>query len=251
MSWAKQRRLIYIGGIVIIFLLAVVLPTVVHFYKAPTCFDNKKNGDELGVDCGGACTLLCKEQYAPLNVLWARFAKVNDGVYNVLAYVENPNISAGAGNLDYLFKLYDKNGILLDERMGRTFAPANKVLTVFEPDLKTGHEIPQRVDFSFTSQATWLKQESRESGISIAQTDLIREESSPRLSATLSNKTINLLKKIEAVGIVYDSAGNTLAFSRTILDSLGDHESKVINFNWPKPFSAASARTEIVLKILN
>jgi hypothetical protein len=147
--------------------------------------------------------------------------------------------------------LYNKDGILLDERVGRTFAPANKILAIFEPDLKTGYEIPQRVDFSFTSQAVWLKQESRENGISIAETTLAREESSPRLSATLSNKTVNLIKKIEAVGIVYDATGNTLAFSRTILDSLGDRESKVINFNWPKPFLSPSARTEIVLKILN
>ena len=161
MSWAQKRRLIYISIIVLVFLLAVVLPTIIHFYKAPTCFDKKQNGTELGIDCGGSCTLLCSVQYAPLIVKWQRFAKVNDGVYNVLAYIENPNIGAIAENLNYSFKMYDSRGILIAERFGKTFAPANRIMAVFEPELSTGNRLPQRVEFSFSNQAVWFKQVSK------------------------------------------------------------------------------------------
>ena len=250
MTWAQHRKFIYISGIVIVFLLVVVLPTIIHFYKAPTCFDSKMNGDEQGIDCGGPCQLLCPAQYVPLTVLWSRFSKVSDGDYNVLAYIENPNINAGANNLNYTFKLYDNRGVLLKERSGKTFAPPNKLLAVFEADLLTGNNIPSRVDFSFTSAAVWVKQESKETGLSISQEILSKVDTAPRLTFTLTNKTINLINKIEAIAIAYNTEGNTVAFSRTIVDSLNGREDREISFNWPKPFVEPSTRTEIILKIL-
>jgi len=250
MSWAQKRRLIYISIIIVVFLLVVVLPTVIHFYKAPTCFDKKQNGTELGIDCGGSCTLLCSVQYAPLIVKWQRFAKVSDGVYNVLAYIENSNLGAIAENLSYSFKMYDNRGVLIAERFGKTFAPANRIMAVFEPELSTGNRIPQRVEFSFSNQAVWLKQESRETGLSLSQQVMSREDSAPRLTVTLTNKTINQIKNIEAVAIVYNSQGNTVAFSRTIVEAIAGQESKEVYFNWPKPFTEQSSRTEVILKIL-
>lgn len=250
MSWASRRKLIYISSIVLFFFVVVVIPLVISLYKPPTCFDKKQNGDEYGVDCGGSCELLCPSQYVPLNVLWSRMSKVSDGLYNGLAYIENPNINAVAYNLTYTFKLYDKDGILLSERDGITFAPANKIMAVFAPEMYTGKQVPTRVDFNFTSKAVWLKQESSETGLSISGMEISREDSAPRLSATLSNKTTKEIKNIEAIGIVYNADGNTIAFSRTIIDSILNKGSQVINFNWPKPFSEKYARTEIVLKVL-
>ena len=250
MSWAQHRKFIYLGSILVIFLLVIVLPIIIHFYKAPTCFDGKQNGSEIGVDCGGSCQLLCSSQYAPLTVLWSRFSKVSDGVYNVLAYIENPNVSAASYNLNYTFKLYDKKGVLLKERTGTTFAPADKVMAVFEPELLTGNLEPFRVEFSFTSEAVWVKQESKEIGLSISQSVVSRADSAPRLSALISNTTTTPIKNIEGVGIVYDADGNTISFSRTIIDAVGGKGSQTINFNWPKPFSTAYARTEIILKVL-
>lgn len=250
MSWASKRKLIYLGSVALIFLILGIWIFVAYFYKAPTCFDGKQNQTELGVDCGGPCNLLCSAQYVPLTVKWSRFFKVTDGVYNVLAYIENPNQNAGANNLDYSFKLYDKNGILLRERFGQTFAPANKIMAVFEPDLQTGNQIPSRVEFSFLSKAVWLKQESMETGLSVSQAVISREDTAPRLSALLTNKIINQINNIEAVAIIYNAEGNTIAFSRTVIDSIASKDSLTINFNWPRPFTETYARTEIILKVL-
>ena len=250
MSWAAKRKLIYIGSIVTIFLLIVIPFAYIKFYKAPTCFDGKQNQTEVGVDCGGPCTLLCRAQYAPLTVVWSRFSKVTDGIYNVMAYIENPNLNAGANNLSYVFKLYDKDGLLLRERTGKTFAPANRVMAVFEPDLWTGNQIPQRVEFTFSSEAVWLRQNSSESNLSVSQAELSRLDSAPRLSAELQNKSINIIKQIEAIAVVYNAEGNTFAFSRTIIDNLVGKEVRPLTFNWPKPFDGTSARTEIILKVL-
>ncbi len=250
MTWAQKHRFFYIGGALVVFLLVVVLPTVLHFNKPPTCFDKKQNQNELGVDCGGVCSLLCTNQYVPLNVLWSRFSKINDGVYNTLAYIENSNLSAGTKDLRYVFKLYGSDGFLLSERYGKVTVPPNKILAIFEPDLTTGKYAPQRVDFSFINNPSWFKQGSEEANITTNQIVLSREDSSPRLSAVITNKTVNPIKNIEAVGIVYNAAGNTLAFSRTVVDVLGDKESKTINFNWPTPFTETVARSEIILRAI-
>ena len=202
------------------------------------------------MDCGGPCNLLCSGGYVPLTVVWSRFSKVTDGVYNVMAYIENSNLSAGADNLNYIFRLYDEKGAILRERTGTTFVPASKIVAVFEPELLTGNEAPARVDFSFTSDAVWTKQESQETGLQVSQSAISREDSAPRLSAVLTNKTINEIKNIEAIAIIYNSEGNTVAFSRTIVDAVAGAASQTINFNWPKPFSDTYARSQIILKIL-
>ncbi len=251
LSWAQKRKSIYIGSALVVFVVLVVIPLIFKFYTPPTCSDGKKNGDELGIDCGGGCSLLCSVQYVPLNVMWQRFSKVNDGVYNVLAYIENPNLNAGANDFSYQFKLYDKDGVLLNERFGRTFAPANKVFAVFEPDLLTGKQTPYRLEFNIVSEPVWLKQTNKESALSITQAVLTREDTAPRLTAQVSNKTIYPIGKIEAVAIIYDTTGNAVAFSRTIIEGLDDKETKEINFNWPKPFGTTVARNEVIVKILN
>jgi hypothetical protein len=250
MSWAQRRKFLYLGTIAAIFIIIAAWIFIAYYYQAPTCFDKKQNGDEFGIDCGGSCSLLCSAQYVPLTVLWSRFSKVSDGVYNALAYIENPNVNAGANNLNYVFKLYDKNGLLLRERAGNTFAPPNKIMAVFEPELLTGNQIPARVEFSFTSQALWLKQNSVENSLSVSESVVQRADTAPRLSALITNKTTNQIKKIEAIGIVYNSAGNTIAFSRTIIDGIAGKGVETVNFNWPKPFTDTYARTEIILKVL-
>lgn len=250
MTWAQRRKFIYISSIILFFLVVVGIPVFLYLYKPPNCFDNKQNQDELGIDCGGVCTLLCPTQYVPLNVLWTRFSRVNDGIYNVLAYIENPNLNAGTNNVDYVFKLYDKSGIILNERVGKAFAPANKVMAIFEADLFTGNQIPARVDFSFTSNAIWSKQDNIETGLSITNTEMLKIDTAPRLSFVITNKTIKQINKVEAIAIVYNLEGNTVAFSRTIIDALTPKESRSLSFNWPKPFEEAYSRTEIILKIL-
>lgn len=250
MTWARRRKFIYLGTIALIFIILIVWFLFAHFYKPPNCFDGLKNQDEVGVDCGGTCTLLCADQYVPLNILWSRFSKVSDGVYNVLAYIENPNSNARADNLDYVFKLYDKDGTLLSRRSGKTFAGANKTLVVFEAEMQTGNKIPDRVDFSFTSEAVWSKQISAENGLAVSESVISKEETAPRLSASVFNKTANKITNIEAVAIVYDLSANATAFSRTIIDYIEGKNSQTIYFNWPKAFASKYSRTEIILKVL-
>jgi len=220
-QWSRRRKRIILAIVVLILLVFIGIPTFFLFYKDSTCFDSKQNGDETGVDCGGSCQLLCTIESLPLILKGdPRVLNVTGNIFEVVALVENPNTSGEIYRAKYIFKLYDKNGVLLRERTGQTFAPANKIMAIFEPDLQTGNQLPARVEFSFTSPAVWIKQESMETGLAVSQIILSKEDSTPRLSFVLTNKTVKEIKEIEAIGIVYNVLGNTVAFSKTFTNSL-------------------------------
>ena len=137
-TWAFFRRLQYGGGLGVFVMLLFALVYVQFLYSAPTCFDESQNGEERGVDCGGACTRICAFEVSEPNVKWARSFRVNDGQYNAVAYVENQNRIAATPELSYTFELYDADG-LITQRKGTTILPPDSVYPIFE-----GRECPHR-----------------------------------------------------------------------------------------------------------
>lgn len=250
-SWSQRRKASYSLGIIIFLFIVLVLPAYLLLYKKPTCFDNKKNGGEKGVDCGGPCANLCRSQYLEPNVRWAQSIQVKPGLYNALAYIENPNIDAGVDSVEYIFKIKDKDGVLIYERKGKTFIPPNRSFAVFEGGILTGEKIPTKVTFEFTSYSVWKKLENKEAGLSIMNEKISNEDESPRLDATLENNTIQPILNIEVVVIAYDESGNALGFSRTFIDKINKGESQNITFTWPNPFGSSVAKIEIIPRVMN
>ena len=185
------------------------------------------------------------------NVRWAQSIQVKPGLYNALAYIENPNIDAGVDSVEYIFKIKDKDGVLIYERKGKTFIPPNRSFAVFEGGILTGEKIPTKVTFEFTSYSVWKKLENKEAGLSIMNEKISNEDESPRLDATLENNTIQPILNIEVVVIAYDESGNALGFSRTFIDKINKGESQNITFTWPNPFGSDIAKIEIIPRVMN
>ena len=132
-AWSAKRRILYGGGFVLVLAAVVGLLFFHFFYRAPSCSDGVQNGDETGVDCGGACTTLCSGQTLSPIVHWAKAFNVLGSVYNLAAYVENPNIGSSNPTATYDFKVYDASNILIAENTGQTFIPKNKKFIIFLP----------------------------------------------------------------------------------------------------------------------
>lgn len=248
-SWSQKRKTTYFAAFVTFLFVAVILPAYLLFYKSPTCFDGKQNGSERGVDCGGSCVRLCRSQYLDPNIIWARATEARPGFYNALAYIENPNIDAGADSISYIFRIKDNDGVLIYERKGRTFIPPNKFFAVFEDSIPAGEKIPAKVIFEFTSGALWENKENKEAGIAVLKKIVSREDASPRLDVTVENKTLQSILNIEFVAIVYGENGNALGFSRTFIDKLQKGELQDITFTWTRPFSSDVVRVEIIGRV--
>jgi len=249
MSWALQRQLLYIG-IFIVLVLAfgffVVYPSLV---KEPTCFDNKQNGQETGIDCGGSCAQACFFEAETISVLWSRAFRVVPGRYNAVAYIENKNTDKAVERINYTFRFADKDNVYIGKRDGQTTIPPAGKFSIFEPAIDVGNSIPVYTSFEFTEEPVWLNvapDKINQLKVSVTDIELGGEGLEPRLSAKIRNNSFFNIYELGIVSILYDASGNAVSVSRTYLDELGAQTTKDINFTWPEPFSDTVIVKEII-----
>lgn len=244
MSWANKRRSYYILGLLGI--LALLMGVILYFLldKEPTCFDNKQNQEEIGVDCGGPCDMLCESQVAGLNILWARSFKIAPGVYNSVAYIENPNLKAGIKELKYTFKIFDKEGVLIKERFGKTYVLPGRIVSIFEPSIRVGNRIPKRTDIKIR-EGDWVKVSENEKPFEIENIVKELDRANPRISASLVNNSVDKIEDIEVTTVIFDLNGNALNTSQTYVESIKGEESKNIYFTWQEPIKETVSSVDI------
>lgn len=246
LSWAAKRKILYSLAFVGALLFFVAAPTTYMLYRPPTCSDGKQNQGERGVDCSGPCNNLCQEQELDPIVLWTRSFEIGPGAYNVVAYVQNPNVSSAAIQVPYVFRLYNADQALVSERTGKVNLPPNTSLPIFEGSLPSGKQTPSRVSFEFRTKPYWVRGESTFPDVRVNRVVLSREDTSPLLSAEIENRELAAFDRVPVVAILYDTKGNAVAASRTIVDVLEAQSMQPVVFTWPRPFGATVSEKEIV-----
>jgi len=249
MTWALKRQIFYVTILVLLILVSVFLIIYPKLTKAPTCTDNKQNGDELGVDCGGSCIKACSTQVDDISILWARSFRVIPGRYNAVAYLINHNKNTAVTKINYRFRFADENNIYIGKREGSTFVPPGGNFAVFEPGIDIGNSIPVYVTFEFTEKPVWLQvpqDKIEQLKILISNIQLVDEKTNPKLSATVKNNSLYTIPKLDVIAILYDEGGNAVSTSRTYLSEFTPLESSDINFTWPEPFSGTVVAKEII-----
>jgi len=247
MSWAKTRKSLYIGFMVVI--TALIIGAFLWFNKPlPTCFDNKQNQDENGVDCGGVCNKVCEGDALDPIPLWFRFVEADAGIYHVLAYVQNPNIDFGATDVGYSFKLYDEAGTVINKVTGITDIPAHRNFGIFEPSLATGSSIPVRIKFEFTTKPAWVKTPETPNRLVVLSRELTNASTSPKLTVNIANNTLSKISNIEIIPVLYDVNKNTISFSRTLIKDISAENSTQAVFTWRKPITDTVTEMEILIK---
>ena len=232
-SWSRKRRLVYAGVTMGIVLIAVVVPTFLFFYKAPTCFDNILNGKEQGVDCGGACSRLCASAFLAPSVAWTRFEEITPGFYNVAAYIINPNATGEARKVPYRMMLYDSRGILIVEQKGEAYIPPQRSTLVFARAVDTGKRIPTRVFFEFVGFPDWRSQSDPLASLVISDKKYFEDETSSSLTVVLQNPGVAPYGPISVYAVLYGADDNAIGFSKTIVDGIAPKGSVIAPFTWP------------------
>jgi len=251
MPWAIKRQLLYLGGVLLFLIVVVGVPLFIVFYEGPNCFDGSQNGEELGVDCGGECQRLCPFQADDPTVLFSRSFEVKPGLYNAVAYIENPNIGAGVAEVGYVFTLFDRDNLLVAERRGSTFLSPNRTTPVFEAAIATGQRTPARTFFEFTGELEWFRAEDRNSQLVVRDRVLSNPETEPRVDATLENTSVEEFRDIDVVAVVFGSDGNAINASKTFVELLPRQATQELVFTWPLPFAkrveACSTPVDVIL----
>jgi len=249
MSWASERKTMYAVIVLVVLLVLVSIPSYFFLRDTPTCFDEKHNGDERGIDCGGVCLLICQSDVRPLNISWSRAFKVTEGVYNVVAYLDNKNFGAIAENVSYSFKLFDADNILIEERQGKTTLSRDGIIPIFEPQVATGNRVPARTFFEFTSTPIWNTGE-RSDEMAVLNISLRNEKTIPELTATLTNDSVESYREVEVVATLFDAAGNAYAASRTVVQNVEGRSERSLHFTWPNGFEITATKTDVIPRII-
>lgn len=243
-SWGERRKYTYLAVFGIISVAFLCWVYISFFYHAPTCFDGARNGSEVGVDCGGSCSLLCQNQTHEPPVAWARsFLTVSaasttpagekgNNLYTAAAYIKNNNIGAGAHKAAYSFQLFDAKNQLIIERSGVTDLPPLPNIPIIESGIQTGTRTIARTLFAFSALPVW-RVVSADSIPTVGVSHQVLASDGSRLSLSLDNNTVEDVSNITVAAVLFDSNGVALAASKSLISSLPHKSSKSVVFTWP------------------
>ena len=239
--WALMRQTIY-GTIVLLVLAGMGYGIYSAFFAAePTCADAVQNGDERGVDCGGACSKVCAPDVDSPIVQWARAFPVADHLYHAVAYVGNPNKTIGTRALPYTLTLEDEQGVIAT-RAGVAALPPDGVYPVFEGRIDAGARIPTRVRIAFdVGAAVWTMLDAARTDYAVLARELTGVGISlPRVVAQIQNNLYTETSNLRVVAIIYDSARQPLAASQTIVPYIKARSVADVVFTWPQQIAGVT-----------
>jgi hypothetical protein len=234
--------------VIALIVFAFIYPMI---FKKSTCNDGKQNGEETGIDCGGKCQIVCKEDTVAPVIIWSRAFKVIGNNYNLVAYVENRNKSAAAYQASYEFRVYDINNKFIGRKEGKTFIPPNQPFAVLETRFNSGEAELKTVSFDFTSNITWVKKSPVLTTLPIRVSNIVMDnnEDTPTLKAIINNDSIYDLPEFDVVAILYDQENNAINASKTHKDGLNNNSNTNVFFTWPEPLEGFPVTQDILIQI--
>ncbi len=240
--WRSRRKLLYSGGftLAVLFFLGGITWLI---WPSPTCFDGRMNGEEEGVDCSGPCTP-CLKEIRDISVLWTRFFKGKEGVYDIASLIENPNVVAGLPLIRYQFKLYDANNIVMAIREGGTFINPGEQKIIFETGVTIGQRAPKYVYLEFEKEKKWKYIQKEKFPLSTVKKDFVNFPT-PRITALIRNESLFDVRDVFVSAVLYDEFGNVQGVSSTKIDLISPEEDEPAFFTWSVPFEKEPATIEI------
>ncbi len=232
-SWSRNRKLLYGGTTIGIVAIITVALGIKLFYVAPTCSDGVKNGNEQDIDCGGSCEKLCSSAFLPPIVNWTRFEQVAPHLYNIAAYIVNPNVEGEARNVPYRVQLYDNRGVLITEYNGTITLPPHRNILAFQGAVNTQERIPAKALFQFTRVPNWNKNNDSLAELLVIDKQYFEDGNGSSLTVKFKNTGVESLGRTSVYAVLYDKDGNALGFSKTIVDGINAGATASAPFTWP------------------
>lgn len=248
MPWAARRRLvisIILGAVILAFLFVIGIATV---YEAPSCSDSKQNQGEYGVDCGGPCPYLCKEQTLPPTVLFTKAVSSAGNRIDVASIVENKNPDAAAKDVPYRIQLFGPDRLPVTDITGRIDLPPGATVPIYIPGAASGKQVITSAFLTIDPAAVHWYTIAKDPRIVpvVSNVSVSDAETAPRISATLTNPSVSMLSGVKVIVFVNDVARNIIAASQTIVPLVPPQGSATATFTWNAPFATTTAEIEVM-----
>lgn len=246
-SWATKRQLLYFGIALIVTGIVALIIFIPVINRPPSCVDNRQNGKEEGVDCGGGCSTLCSDLVSPLRVVYARPFLLEGNEWSVIARIENANQKGYANDVPYEVRIVDEAGSLIAERRGVISVAPAQARYILESRISVGSRTPARAYITLEEPRAWLPHTVAQIPPVQIRNDLLVERGGLyRVTAQVVNPTFTDLNDVVAVVVIFDTQGVARTAGETVVRVLPRESSSDIVFTWPTVFDFTPARIEVV-----
>lgn len=243
-----RRRTTVLIVIIAVILAVVAIILIPAIFKTPSCSDGVQNQGEQGIDCGGPCPYLCTALQQAPTVLFTKPLVDNAGRTDVIAEIENKNVSAAAKNVRYSVTLYGADKLIVQKATGTLDLPPATKVPVYVPAVPSGK---QRVTRAFLeidpTSLAWYALPS-DPRILPDVTDVVvgGASSTPRVTATLANPSVMALANVLAIVLVRDVHGDVITASKTVVQVVPARGEATAVFTWNAPFTESPGSIEVV-----
>ncbi len=245
MEWATRRKILY--GVSCVLLVAATSVYVFRdtLFPAPTCFDTRQNGYETGVDCGGGCALRCTQDVVPLAVLWSKAVPTREGVYDIVAMVNNRNVDSSPLFATYAMTLFDTAGGVLAQVFGSSSAPVSGTFPIIIQNVALPSS-PVNVATTIAPSAYYASSETaRDPAVRVLKYMFDPQATTPRLYVTIKNVKRTAISNLRVRIVVYDVNDNAIAVGESVVPSLDKEEVEDVVYTWPTLFTHEPVRVQV------
>lgn len=215
--------LVIFGSIVFLIYIWLVQPK-------STCFDNRKNQGETGVDCGGSCQSCEIKTLKPLEAQKINFSQVQNKTV-ITAEIINPNQNFGADSLTYTIDFYNKDGAKIDSLSNASFIYATEIKAIFDVDEKVNFSEIYRASINF-SDIHWVSKENFKQPLVELQNQKLINEKPLKLEGVVINQN-NFSVNLKLIGFIYDRYGIQINSSKTEIENVNAKEQKDFQIIFP------------------
>ena len=243
----RQKKQFIIGGVY--FLIIFLLSVGVYWQLKPkaTCFDNVKNQNEEGIDCGGICTKKCP----PVSHLTPKIKEVGflpsgfSDQYDIYAKIENPNQSLGIKKINYIVNLKGVNEEILATGGGDVFFLPGETKYIIINNLSSS-VLPVKAEITFEKNIEWVEATEQYlrpdiQAVNREYGEVVSGVGFAQAKALVRNNSQWDLSQISIAVILRDEQGKIIALNTTKMNSVLAGESREFVVNWPKRFAGTVA----------
>ena len=241
MNWDTKRKAQYFISFATFVIAIVVFFARDIIFPEPTCFDTKQNGYELGVDCGGTCSLRCTQEVKPLTVEWSKALPVAKGLYDFVGMVRNTNIDNASKELTYTFVAYGDEGQELSTLSGKAITPLDGTFPIIIQNISLDQK-PRSVALTLLDGNHYKVIENPSSPTIRILERRYEPGVIPRVYVTIMNTKRLEITNLPVRVVLFDAYENAYAVGQTLVPVLPKEGVQELTITWNEPLPYAPSK---------
>jgi len=192
-----------------------------------SCFDNRQNQGETGIDCGGPCLDCGLKNLEPIRVSPVSIFDIG-GRLSVLFELRNPNVRFGANEFAYTIEFYGPSNTLVSSLTRNSFIYPGEIKYIVEAGLEIDPSGVRRAEVELAN-FSWKSREEfslPRTQVRDLKTEIDREGNKAEISGVIVNQNSFRLSRVVVSAIIFNSAGARIGVSKTLAEDTAPFEEK-------------------------